>query len=90
MLQPTHDLIFIKKFQPEHQSTLVIIENTDEPEGIVVAVGPGKTYSTGDLIPVDVKVGDKVIYSKHAGQTFKVDDQELIAIREQDIFAVIE
>ncbi len=60
-----------------------------ESIGVVVAIGPGKTYSNGEIIPLEVKEGDKVIYSEYAGQTFKVDGEELICMREESIYAVI-
>ncbi len=90
MLTPTHDLIFVEKIEEEVQdSGLIVITDEKEPRGQVVAVGPGKTYSTGEVVPCEVQVGDKVIYSKHAGQTFNFDGKSLIALREVDIYAVI-
>lgn len=91
-LKPTHDLVFItKKIAEKTESLIIIPENTGVQDniGIVVATGPGKTYSNGVAIPLTVQVGDEVIYSIHAGQTFKSDGQELIALREDDIYAVV-
>ena len=56
-------------------------------EGEVVAVGPGKMTDDGKRIPIDLKVGDKVIYSKYGGSEIKIDDVEMIILRESDILA---
>ena len=56
-------------------------------EGEVVAVGPGKMTDEGKRIPMEVKVGDKVIYSKYGGSEIKIDDVEMIILRESDILA---
>lgn len=88
MITPIGDLVFIEKVETEAQG-LIILAAAEEPRGTIVAVGPGKTSSDGTLIPMSVLEGDEVIYSKHAGQTFSVDGKELIAIREDDIYAVI-
>jgi chaperonin GroES len=58
-------------------------------EGEVVAVGPGRLDESGKAVPVAVKVGDKVIYSKYGGVEVKVDDQEYLIMREDDILAVV-
>jgi len=55
----------------------------------IVAVGPGKRDDNGKLIPVDVKVGDKVLFGKYAGQTVKVEGEELLVMREEDLMGVI-
>ena len=59
-------------------------------QGEVLAVGPGKRDEAGKLIPMDVKVGDRVLFGKYAGQTVKVDGQELLVMREEDIMGVLE
>lgn len=93
MLQPTHDLVFIEKRTKtqELSSIIVIPDNAGEQEdiGTIVMAGPGKTYSNGNIVPLTVKVGDEVIFSKHAGQSFKIGDKTLLALREDDIYAVI-
>ena len=55
-----------------------------------MAVGPGKKTEDGKVLPVDLKVGDKVLFGKYAGQTVKVDGEELLVIREEEILAVIQ
>ena len=57
--------------------------------GEVLAVGPGKRDDAGKLIPMDVKVGDRVLFGKYAGQTVKVDGQEYLVMREEDIMGVL-
>ena len=59
-------------------------------QGEVLAVGPGKRDDSGKIIPMDVKVGDRVLFGKYAGQTVKVDGQELLVMREEDIMGVLE
>jgi chaperonin GroES len=91
-LQPTHDLVFIQKKTEEKTTGLIIIpENAGQQDnvGTVVAIGLGKTYANGNIVPLSVQVGDQVIYSTHAGQTFMSGDVELIALREDDIYAVV-
>ena len=68
---------------------LVLPETAKEKpqEGEVVAVGPGKMTDDGNRIAMDVKVGDVVVYAKYAGTEFKLDDEELIIVRESDILA---
>jgi chaperonin GroES len=92
VIQPIHDLVFIeKKTYKKLNSVIELPENflTTEHSGIIVSIGPGKTYSNGEIIPLSVNVGDEVIYSQHAGQTFRQDGKEYIAIREHDIYAII-
>lgn len=95
-LQPTHDLLFIDKdvraLRAQEGSLIMLPDNVSEQNdvAIVVAVGPGKTYSNGDIVPLTVQVGDKVIHSKHAGQAFKLGDKDLLAIREHDVYAILD
>jgi chaperonin GroES len=92
-IKPTHDLVYIKKRKlPEKSNGGILLTPSlakKENIGHVMAVGPGKTYSNGEIIPLAVKEGDEVIYSQYAGQTFKIGEDELIALREDDIYAVV-
>ena len=64
---------------------------TEKPDqGEVIAVGPGKKDENGKVIALDVKVGDKVLFGKYAGQAVKVDGQELLVMREEDLMGVVE
>lgn len=93
-LRPLHDRILVKRSDPELKtaSGIVIPDSAGEkPEqGEVLAVGPGKRSERGDLISPGVKKGDRVLFGKYSGQTVKVDGDELLVIREDDVLAVIE
>jgi len=85
---------FIKRLDTERKtaSGIVIPENAAEKpdQGEVLAVGNGKVDDNGKLRPLGVKVGDKVLFGKYSGQTVKVDGDELLVMREEDIMAVVE
>ena len=91
--QPLGDRVVIRPLDKEEvtKGGLVIPDIAKEKpqEGEVVAVGPGRVADDGKRIVVEVKVGDKVVYSKYAGTEFKEDDEELLIVRETDILAKI-
>ena len=90
-LQPLGDRVVVKAIQREGMTKGgIVLPDTakDKPqEGIVIAVGPGKLTEDGKRIAMDVAVNDKVIYAKYGGTEFKLDDEELIILRETDILA---
>ena len=90
-LDPLGDRVVIKPAKREEMTKtgLVLPETAKEKpqEGEVVAIGPGKMTDEGNRIAMDVKVGDVVVYAKYAGTEFKLDDEELIIVRESDILA---
>lgn len=90
-LQPLADRVVIKPLPKEEvtKGGIVIPDTAKEKpqEGEVIAVGPGKLSDDGKRIDMEVKKGDRVIYSKYAGAEVKVDDTELIILRESDILA---
>jgi chaperonin GroES len=90
-LQPLADRVLVKPTEREEKtkSGIYLPDTAKEKpqEGEVLAVGPGKMSDDGKRIPLDVKVGDKVIYAKYGGTEIKVDDEELIILRESDILA---
>jgi chaperonin GroES len=92
-IRPLHDRVIVKRLDQERKtaSGIVIPDNAAEKpdQGEVVAVGPGKRDDNGKLIAVDVKVGDRVLFGKYAGQTVKVDGDELLVMREEDLMGVI-
>ena len=92
-LRPLHDRVIVKRLDQETKtaSGIVIPEAAAEKpdQGEILAVGPGKRDDKGSLIQLDVKVGDRVLFGKYAGQTVKVDGQELLVMREEDIMAVV-
>lgn len=92
-LRPLNDRVIIKRLDNERKtaSGIVIPDSAAEKpdQGEVVAVGPGKRTEDGKILPVDLKAGDKVLFGKYSGQTIKVDGEELLVIREEEILAVI-
>jgi chaperonin GroES len=90
-LQPLADRILVKPIEKEEmtKSGIYLPDTAKEKpqEGEVLAVGPGKMSDDGKRIPLDVKVGDTVIYAKYGGTEIKVDDEDLMILRESDILA---
>jgi len=93
-LRPLHDRVVVKRLENETKtaSGFVIPDNAAEKpdQGEVLAVGPGRLDEDGDRIKMDVKVGDRVLFGKYSGQTVKVDGEELLVMKEEDLFAVVE
>ena len=93
-IRPLHDRVIIKRMEEERTSPggIVIPDTaTEKPiKGEVLAVGNGKIQENGDVRPLDVKVGDKVLFGKYSGTEVKVEGDELVVMREDDIMAVIE
>jgi chaperonin GroES len=93
-IRPLHDRVIVKRLEEERRTASgIVIPDTaaEKPDqGEVIAVGPGKRDDSGKLIAPDVKVGDKVLFGKYAGQTVKVSGEELLVMREEDIMGVIE
>jgi chaperonin GroES len=92
-IRPLHDRVIVKRLDNERKtaSGIVIPENVAEKpdQGEIVAVGPGKRDENGKIMTLDVKVGDKVLFGKYSGQTVKVDGEELLVMREEDIMGVV-
>src|SRR3954467_5799571 len=93
-LRPLHDRVIVKRLEQETKtaSGIVIPDNAAEKpdQGEVLAVGPGRKTDKGELISLNVKVGDRVLFGKYSGQTVKVDGDELLVMKEDDLFAVVE
>jgi chaperonin GroES len=93
-LRPLHDRVIVKRIESETKtaSGIVIPDNAAEKpdQGEILAVGPGKTNDKGDTKALGVKVGDRVLFGKYSGQTVKVDGEELLVMKEEDLFAVVE
>jgi chaperonin GroES len=93
-LRPLHDRVIVKRLEQETKtaSGIVIPDNAAEKpdQGEVLAVGPGKRNDKGDFVVLNIKVGDRVLFGKYSGQTVKVDGDELLVMREEDLFAVVE
>ncbi len=92
-LRPLHDRVIVKRLDNERTtaSGIVIPESAAEKpdQGEVIAVGPGKKTDDGKVVPVDLKAGDKVLFGKYAGQAVKINGEELLVIREDEILAVV-
>lgn len=93
-IRPLHDRLVIKRIEAERTtaSGIVIPDSAGEKpdQGEVLAVGNGKILENGSVRAMDVKVGDRVLFGKYAGQPVKIDGQEVLVAREEDILAVIE
>ena len=93
-VRPLQDRILVKRLEEEEKTKGgIIIPDTakEKPqEGKVIAVGPGKTDDTGKKVKPDVKAGDKVLFGKYSGTEIKMEGEEYLILREEDILAVIE
>ncbi len=93
-IRPLHDRVVVKRMEEETTSPggIVIPDTaTEKPvRGEVIAVGNGKILDSGETRPLDLKAGDKVLFGKYSGTEVKVDGEELLVMREDDVMAVIE
>jgi chaperonin GroES len=93
-IRPLHDRVIVKRLEEERTSPggIVIPDTaTEKPiQGKVVAVGKGKILEDGHVRPLDVKVGDKILFGKYSGTEVKVDGEEYLVMREEDVMAIIE
>jgi chaperonin GroES len=93
-LKPLYDRVVVKKIEVEQKTSGgIILPDTAKEEsqiGEVIAVGEGRLLDNGEIRPLKVKVGDKVLFSKYAGNEIKLDGEELLVIREEDILAIVE
>jgi chaperonin GroES len=93
-IRPLHDRVIVKRLEEERKtaSGIVIPDSaTEKPDqGEIIAVGKGKILENGEVRALDVKVGDRVLFGKYAGQTVKIDGEELLVMREEDLMGVVE
>ncbi|MDO4248926.1 MAG: co-chaperone GroES [Neisseria sp.] len=93
-IRPLHDRVVVKRVEAEEKTASGIVlpgAAAEKPDiGEVVAVGEGRRNKAGERVALDVKVGDKVLFGKYSGQTVKVDGEELLVMREEDIFGIVE
>ena len=93
-IRPLHDRVIIKRIEEQEQirGGIIIPDSAKEKpqEGEVIAVGKGKRKDTGEYVPLDVAQGDRVLFGKYAGNEVKLDDEEYLIMREDDILGVIE
>ena len=93
-MRPLHDRVIVRRMEEERTSAggIVIPDSaTEKPaQGEIIAAGKGKIADSGNVVPMEVKVGDKVLFGKYSGNEVKVEGEELLVMREEDIMAVIE
>jgi len=93
-IRPLHDRVIVKRLEDERKTASgIVIPDTaaEKPDqGEIVAVGPGKRDEKGNRIAMDIKAGDRILFGKYAGQTVKVEGEELLVMREEDIMGVVE
>ena len=94
MLKPLADRIVVKPTAAEEvtKGGIVLPDTAKErpQEGEVIAAGPGKTLDTGTQVPMEVKVGDKIIYSKYGGTEVKIGGEEYVILRQDDVLSIVE
>jgi chaperonin GroES len=93
-IRPLHDRIIVERLEEETKTAagIIIPDSAKEKpqQGNVIAVGKGKTTEDGKIMPLDVKVGDKVLFGKYAGTEIKIDGKEYLMMREDDVLGVVE
>jgi chaperonin GroES len=92
--RPLHDRVVVRRVESEEKTAGgIIIPDTakEKPqEGEIIAVGPGGRDESGKLIPIDLKVGDRILFGKWSGTEVKIDSEELLIMKESDVMGVIE
>ena len=93
-IRPLHDRVIVKRLEEERTSPggIVIPDSAAEKpsQGKIISVGKGKILENGNIRPLDVKAGDKILFGKYSGTEVKVDGEDLLVMREEDVMAVIE
>ena len=93
-LRPLHDRILIKRIEEKEavKGGIIIPDTAKEKpqEGEVIAVGNGKKTEEGNIIPLDVKAGDRILFGKYSGAEIKMDGQEYLILREEEVLGIIE
>ena len=92
-LRPLHDRVIVKRLEEERKTASgIVIPDTaaEKPDqGEVLAVGKGKILEDGKVRPLDIKVGDKILFGKYSGTDIKIDGEEYLILRESDVLAVV-
>jgi chaperonin GroES len=93
-VRPLHDRILIKRIEEKEtiKGGIIIPDSAKEKpqEGEVIAVGHGKKTEDGKVVPLDVKAGDRILFGKYSGTEIKIDDQEYLIVREDEVLGVLE
>jgi chaperonin GroES len=92
-MRPLHDRVLIKRLEEgdEKHGSIIIPDTAKEKpqEGKVIAVGTGKVGDDGKKIPLDVKAGDRILFGKYSGSEVKIDDQEYLIMKEEDVLGIL-
>lgn len=93
-IRPLHDRVIVRRLEEERKTPggIVIPDTAKEKpiQGEVIAIGRGKILENGEVRPLDVKVGDKVLFGKYSGTEVRINNEELLVMREEDIMGVVE
>jgi len=94
-IRPLHDRVIVKRLEEERTTASGIVipdsASAEKPDqGTILSIGNGKVLEDGTVRALDVKVGDKVLFGKYAGQSVKVDGDEVLVMREEDIMGIVE
>ena len=93
-LRPLHDRILVKRVEEEEvrRGGIIIPDTAKEKpqEGKVIAVGTGKVSEDGKKIPLDVKAGDRILFGKYSGSEVKIDDEEYLILKEEDVLGILD
>lgn len=93
-VRPLHDRIIIKRVEEKEsiKGGIIIPDSAKEKpqEGLVIAVGNGKKNEDGKVFPLDVKAGDRILFGKYSGTEIKLDDQEYLILREEEVLGILE
>ncbi|HMU90102.1 MAG: co-chaperone GroES [Pseudomonadales bacterium] len=93
-IRPLHDRVVVRRMEEETKTAGGIVlpgSAAEKPsQGEVIAVGKGKALDNGEIRPMDVKVGDRILFGQYSGSTVKIDGKELLVMSESEIFAVLE
>ena len=93
-IRPLYDRVIVRRLEDEQRSAggIVIPDTAKEKpiQGLIVAVGTGKVLDNGDIRALAVKTGDKVLFGKYAGTEVKIDNEELLVLREEDLMGIVE
>lgn len=91
---PLHDRILVKRIEEKEavKGGIIIPDSAKEKqqEGVVVAVGNGRKTEDGNIIPLDVKTGDRVLFGKYSGGEIKIDNEEFLILKEEEVLGVVE
>jgi chaperonin GroES len=93
-IRPLHDRVLVKRLEEKEvvKGGIIIPDSAKEKpqEGKIIAVGGGKVGDDGKKIPLDVKAGDRILFGKYSGNEVKIDDEEYVIMREEDVLAILE